>query len=366
MSHSYDFIFLGGGISGLLSARELSRSGYRVAVIDSGEIGRESSWAGGGILLPLYPWRQPACISELVMASLKIYPALADELLANTGIDPELVVSGLLVCKNPDLNAALDWCDNYHIRRQTVADNQFPQIQSSFDHPLWLPDIAQARNPRLLKALIARLRQQGVTFFDHCRIDKIEHRHHSIRRLSAGHQTFDCDHLIITAGAWTSRLFEALLPDIAPPPKIKPVKGQMLLFDADPNLLSCMVLDDDRYLIPRRDGKILAGSTVEETGFDKRTSEASKKQLSNFATTLLPALKDAAITHHWAGLRPGSADGIPCIGGHPEIDNLSINAGHFRNGLGMGPASARLLADLILGREPLLPPAPFQFNVRQS
>jgi glycine oxidase len=366
MSKAYDFILLGGGISGLLTARELSQDGHRVAIIDIGEIGRESSWAGGGILLPLYPWRQAPCISELVMASLEIYPGLVEELLTQTGIDPEFVVSGLLVCKNPDLDRALDWCHRHHIRQQPASHEQFPQIQSRFDNPLWLPDIAQARNPRLLTALKTFLEQQGVTFFDHCQIDNIEYHHHKISRLTAGQQVFDCGHLIITAGAWTSRLFQTLLPAMSPPPEIKPVKGQMLLFETKPNLLPCMVLDNDRYLIPRRDGKILAGSTVEDAGFDKQTSETSKQQLSEFATSLLPPLKNASITHHWAGLRPGSAEGIPCIGKHPEIDNLSVNAGHFRNGLGMGPASARLLADLILGREPLLNPEPFQFTSKPS
>ncbi len=366
MTESYDFILLGGGISGLLTARELIQTGHQVAIIDSGAIGRESSWAGGGILLPLYPWRQASCISELVIASLKIYPALADELLSQTGIDPEFIVSGLLVCKNPDLDAALSWCETYNIRQQPVTADRFPQIHSQFEQPLWLPDIAQARNPRLLKALKAWLQQQGVTFFEHCQIDKIKRQHHQITRLSAGHQAFDCGHLIITAGAWTSRLFQTLLPDITPPPEIRPVKGQMLLFEADPALLPCMVLDNDRYLIPRRDGKILAGSTVEAAGFDKQTSQTGKQQLSEFAIRLLPALEKTSILHHWAGLRPGTTDGIPCIAMHPEIVNLSVNAGHFRNGLGMGPASAHLLVDLILGRKPLLNPKPFQFNSKQA
>ena len=362
MSKKFDFTILGGGISGLLTARELVQAGYRVAIIDIGEIGRESSWAGGGILLPLNPWRQPRCISDLVIASLTLYPDLAEELLLQTGIDPEFIVSGLLVCKNPDLDAALNWCESYDIRHQPTDPDQFPQIQSRFEHPLWLPDIAQARNPRLLKALKAYLQKQAVTFFEHCQIDKIERHNHKISRLFAGNQAFDCDHLVITAGAWTSRVFQTLLPDITPPPAIKPVKGQMLLFDADPTLLTAMVLDDDRYLIPRRDGKILAGSTVEEAGFDKQPSESGKQQLLTFATTLLPALADVPVIHHWAGLRPGSKEGIPCISKHPEIDNLSIDAGHFRNGLGMGPASARLLADLLLDRKPLLNPEPFQLN----
>ncbi len=362
MSELFDFTILGGGISGLLTARELSLAGYHVAIIDSGEIGHESSWAGGGILLPLYPWRQPPCISELVIASLAIYPGLADELLAQTGIDPEFIVSGLLICKNPDIAAAEIWCKTYAVRHQAAEPSQFPQIDSHFEQALWLPDIAQARNPRLLKSLKAWLEKQSVEFFENCQVNTIERQGQRITRLRSDQGDFRCGHLIITTGGWTSRLFSTLLPDITPPPEIHPVKGQMLLFEAEPTLLPCMVLDNDRYLIPRKDGKILAGSTVEEVGFDKQTSNDSKQQLAEFATSLLPALKDTPVIHHWAGLRPGTKEGIPCIGKHPEINNLSVNAGHFRNGLGMGPASARLLADLILDRQPLLSPEPFQFK----
>jgi glycine oxidase len=136
----------------------------------------------------------------------------------------------------------------------------------------------------------------------------------------------------------------------------------MLLFDAKPDLLNHIVLEGDHYLIPRRDGKILAGSSVEYTGFDKSVTEAMKTQLYDFATRLLPALKNFPVSKHWAGLRPGTEHGIPYITIHPEIENLSINAGHFRNGLTMAPASAQLLADLILKRPPQVNPAPYQLT----
>ena len=136
----------------------------------------------------------------------------------------------------------------------------------------------------------------------------------------------------------------------------------MVLFEAEPETLLHMVLDNDHYLIPRRDGKILAGSSVEYTAFDKSISNASKDKLSHFATELFPTLKNFPIINHWAGLRPGTKHGIPYIDKHPEISNLSINAGHFRNGLVMGPASARLMADLILDRKPCVDPSPYRLT----
>jgi len=123
-----------------------------------------------------------------------------------------------------------------------------------------------------------------------------------------------------------------------------------------------MVLDGDQYLIPRRDGKILAGSTVEQDNFNKNTTIAAKDRLTEFALTLLPTLKNAPLTHHWAGLRPGTEHGIPYIDKHPEISNLSVNAGHFRNGLIMGPASAQLMVDLILNRPTAVAPEPYKLS----
>jgi glycine oxidase len=136
----------------------------------------------------------------------------------------------------------------------------------------------------------------------------------------------------------------------------------MLLFDARPDTLPHMILDNDHYLIPRRDGKILVGSTVEQAGFEKQTTDQAKQDLHQFATRLLPALKQYPICAHWAGLRPGTPNGVPYIGFHPDLDNLSINAGHFRNGLVMGPASARLLADLILQRAPQVNPVAYSVH----
>ncbi|MFZ2311565.1 MAG: FAD-dependent oxidoreductase, partial [Methylobacter sp.] len=145
-------------------------------------------------------------------------------------------------------------------------------------------------------------------------------------------------------------------------PKIFPVKGQMLLFDARPDTLKFMVLDGDQYLIPRRDGKILAGSTVEQDNFNKTTTAEARNRLNTFALNLLPSLKNFPVVKHWAGLRPGTEHGVPYIGKHPKISNLCINAGHFRNGLVMGPASAQLMVDLVLNRPTAVAPEPYKLT----
>lgn len=360
-----DITFVGGGVTGLLSARLFSMAGANVTLIDKNGIGQESSWAGGGILLPLYPWRQADAISELVIPSIAAYPELAQTLIESTGLDPEYIVSGLLMTQLADLDHAQDWCYRYDINSCSTAPEKLQCFSPGSDQSLYLPDIAQARNPRLLKALKQDLIQRGVKIIEHCHIEKITLENNHITEIASKTAVFSVRQLVITAGAWTADLWTQLLADHAKKqPEIFPVKGQMVIFDAPVNTLDTMVLKNDRYLIPRRDGKILCGSTVESAGFDKTTTEQARQSLATFARQLLPALESAPIIHHWAGLRPGTQQGIPYIDKHPEINNLAMSAGHFRNGFAMGPASAELLYEIVTEQTTTLDSAPYQLSAK--
>jgi glycine oxidase len=362
MTTSTDITLIGGGIMGLLTARELYNAGATVTVIDKGFLGKESSWAGGGILLPLYPWRQNPAISQLVRQSLDLYPVLAAELLEDTGIDPEWNPCGLLITQNPDITAAMDWCTHNKIEFEE-AENRLGDLNTTPDHPLWLPTIAQIRNPRLIKSLKQDLLQKGVRLLENCQLSAINLDNNRVLSIDTSMGNLPISQLIIAAGAWTSELMMQFFPTIRDNrPQISPVKGQMLLYAAKPDTLQTIVLDGEHYLIPRLDGHILAGSTVETDTFDKSTTPEAKDQISNFALKLLPALRNYPLVKHWAGIRPGTACGVPYIDKHPEISNLSINAGHFRNGLAMAPASAQLMVDLILGRPTSVDPEPYALN----
>ncbi|TAN71414.1 MAG: glycine oxidase ThiO [Methylobacter sp.] len=363
MTTTPDITIIGGGIIGLLTAREFIKAGASVAIIEKNELGQESSWAGGGILLPLYPWRQPDAITRLVLQSLKLYPALASQLATETRVDPEWNPCGLLIVKNPDLSEAVNWCNANAISYRPAGVDFFNRLTTTPEQPLWLPEIAQARNPRLVKSLKQDLVNKGVTLIEHCELTAITLNKHRITAINTTSGEFAVNQLIIAAGAWTGQLFQHLCPDaIGDAPKIAPVKGQMLLFDAQPETLDYMVLDGDQYLIPRRDGKILAGSTVEQDDFNKTTTSEARDRLNAFALNLLPSLKNFPAIKHWAGLRPGTEHGIPYIDKHPEIGNLFINAGHFRNGLAMGPASAQLMVDLVLQRPTAVAPEPYKLT----
>ncbi len=363
MSTTPDITIIGGGIIGLLTAREFHNAGATVSIFEKSEIGQESSWAGGGILLPIYPWRQDQAITRLVLQSLSLYPDLAEQLITDTQLNPEWNPCGLLITKNPDVAAAIDWCKNNHIAYHDADDQFFNALNTQADNPLWLPDIAQARNPRLVKSLKQDLINKGIQLIEHAELTAVSLEHNRITTISTSTGQFSVNQLIMATGAWTGQLFDQFFPALSSNrPLIAPIKGQMLLFEAQPETLSYMVLDGDHYLIPRLDGKILAGSTVEQDGFNKTTSLETRGRLQDFAVNLLPALNNFPLTQHWAGLRPGTKHGIPYIDIHPEISNLCINAGHFRNGLVMGPASAQLMVDLILDRPTAVAPEPYQLS----
>lgn len=357
-----EITIVGSGAIGLLTAREFVKAGCSVTIIEKSLSGQESSWAGGGILLPLYPWRQPKAISSLVIESNVHYPTLSSDLFDATQINPEWYDCGLLICKNPDSELATAWCEQYSIPYQKADSAFFNELNTQVNNPLWLPNIAQARNPRLLKSLKVFLLNAGVIFKENCEVADATINNGRVSRLITNSGTIDVDQLIICTGAWAGELTKKLIPNSLCTPNIAPVKGQIVLFDAKPDTLPHMVLDDDYYLIPRRDGKILAGSSVENTGFDKSITSETREKLAYFATELFPKLKLFPVINHWAGLRPGTKQGIPYIDKHPEIKNLSINAGHYRNGLVMGPASAKLMADLILDRKPCVDPEPYKLQ----
>jgi glycine oxidase len=230
-----------------------------------------------------------------------------------------------------------------------------PSLGKEAAEALFMPEVAQVRNPRLLQAMRGSLEVLGVTLSEGHEVKGLKIFGDRVHGVSTNLGEIEAGTVIVAGGAWTARLLAGT--GISMP--VRPVRGQMLLFQAEPEVVRRIVLDGDRYVIPRLDGRVLVGSTVEEAGFVKETTDEAFETLRESAVGLIPRLGDYPVEHHWAGLRPGSPRGVPYIGPHPELQGLYVNAGHFRNGVVLGLASARLLADLLLGREPILDPAPY-------
>ena len=331
---SQQVIMIGAGAVGCLSAIRLAERGWEVTLVDRGELGAESSWAGGGILFPLLPWNYAEAVNRLALAGAAAYPVLSRTLLEETGIDPEYQVSGMLLGPGDKARAGLAWCAAHGVACELREEG------------LWLPHVAQARNPRLMRALRARLLSLGVRLHEHTEMTPLEGATEHIEAwCSTDGRRFVGDCYVVTAGAWSS----GLLGRQALNSRFRPMRGQMLLYRMAPGALQHIRYHEDFYLIPRRDGHILAGSTVEDAGFDKSTTKAAADDLRRKAIALMPALAEAPLVKHWSGLRPGSPDNLPVIDRHPAFDNLYLNAGHFRYGVTMAPASAELLTSLVCG-----------------
>lgn len=331
---SKHIIVIGAGAVGLATAQALLQAGCQVTVLERGELGQEASWAGGGIMSPLCPWDYPEEVTRLALLGMARFERFTAELTANTGVDTEYQRSGMRVLPPFDSRVAVDWCDAHGMRYELSDDSIF------------LPEIAQVRNPRLLRAMRERVMQLGGRIVEQCEVLAVESQAGRVRHVRSSQGDFKADDYILTAGAWS----KALLGEHAQQLDIKPIRGQMLLFKFDAPPLPHILLQGDLYFIPRKDGHLLIGSTLEDVGFDKSTTEEARESMLQRATVLLPALQGMPVVRHWAGLRPGSSGNIPTIDRHPALENLYINGGHFRYGVTMAPASAEVLLNKVLDR----------------
>ncbi|HUX92089.1 MAG TPA: glycine oxidase ThiO [Gallionellaceae bacterium] len=338
-----EYLIIGAGVAGLTTAQRLLLQGASVTIVERGAVGRESSWAGGGILSPLCPWDYPDEVTRLTSLGAALYPQWATDLHAATGIDPEYEVSGMLVLPPFDHSLARQWCEEHGVRLEEK------------DESLLLPDVAQVRNPRLVQALRKHVEMLGGHIVEQCEVQGISTDGGRVQALFTSGGEISADRYIVTAGAWSKQLLGAYALQL----DIKPMRGQMLLFKFAHPPLRHILLQGGMYLIPRRDGHLLVGSTMEDVGFDTSTTVEARDSLWQRAQLLLPALRDMPLVQHWSGLRPASPRNIPTIGQHPQLDNLYLNSGHFRYGVTMAPASVAILMNELNGVEQPFDASPY-------
>ncbi|NQD38919.1 glycine oxidase ThiO [Permianibacter sp. IMCC34836] len=362
---SAEFCIIGGGIIGLMTARELLSAGASVTVVEAAGCGQQASWAAGGIVSPLYPWRYPAPVTALADQAQSIYPKLSEQLRAATGIDPEWQRSGLLLLDLEDQTEALSWAAEREravsiYSTDTLATCQ-DGLSADISQAICFPDVAQVRNPRLLKALLADVKQRGGQMVEQCSVTGLQRdaAGNRITAVQTANGTITAGQFVICAGAWSAQLLAPFGIDLP----VTPVRGQMLMFAPHAHSLQRIVLRDGRYLIPRRDGRIICGSTMEHAGFDQEITADARQSLWQSAIAIMPSLRQVDVEQQWAGLRPGSPNGIPFIGRLPSLANAWINAGHYRNGIVLAPASARLLTDLMQEKATSISAAPYALGI---
>ncbi len=357
---TFDVLLVGGGVIGLSLAWELAQAGAKVCLLDSGEMGREASWAAAG-MLPPGPSRDlwPSCSNydQMQGFSHELHPVWHQQLSELTQIDNGYRPTGALYVAdgNPEAKTAFEknqrewdrWGLDYHKLDAMALTDLEPAI-SGQSHATLLPTESQLRPPRHLKALLAACQLAGVALRPGCQVlgwnrasDRVTAAVTSTGAITAGHYC-------LTSGCWTGPLAAGLGLELP----IRPVRGQILLLNGPPNTLGRIINAGPHYLTPRTDGRVLVGSTQEEVGFNKQNTVAGLSELMNFARALCPALADFTLEQSWSGLRPGTADDLPYIGRLPGYENAWIAAGHFRAGIQLSPATAVVMRSLILGQEP--------------
>ncbi len=339
-----DFLIVGAGAIGLTSAIALLQAGYKVTLVERGQVGQEASWAGGGILSPLCSWDYPVPVTQLAHRGMAMFADATESLQQTTGIDPEYRRSGMLVLPPFPEEQAKRWCAQHPFPAQSVNASDYLPIENQAG--LLLPEVAQVRNPRLLAALRKRVEILGGVILEQHEVRNFTYQAGRTIALQTTQGELCADMYVVTAGAWSKQL----LGEYALQLDIRPIRGQILLFKFDVPPFQPIVIKKDLYVIPRRDGHVLVGSTLEDVGFDKSTTIEARANLLQRVREIFPKWKNVEPIKQWSGFRPGSPDNIPTIGRHPAIENLYINSGHYRYGVTMSFASAELLVNEIMGK----------------
>ncbi|HUS09072.1 MAG TPA: glycine oxidase ThiO [Pyrinomonadaceae bacterium] len=348
---------IGGGVIGLTIARALALRGVRgVLIVERGNLGAESSSAAAGMLAPQAEANRAHEFFQLTCRSRDIYPEFAAELLTETGIDVELDSAGTLYLAFNDADVeelekryAWQHAAGLPIEKLTAVDlmQLEPSISENVRAGLRFPLDTQVENRKLISALIAANKQLGIRMQTGTAVTSLKIERERVTGIETSRGSIATDCVVIAAGAWSSQIpaGDKTLPDL----RIKPVRGQMLCFENKP--VSHHVIYSPRgYIVPRRDGRMLAGSTTEHAGFDKQVTTDGIQAILSAAVEISARVSSLSLKDSWAGLRPRAADTLPVLGPCGEIAGLHYATGHYRNGILLAPITGDLIASAIVDK----------------
>jgi glycine oxidase len=341
---TWDVIIIGGGIIGLSLSIALRKRSASVLVVERGEPGREASHAAGGMLVDC-PLETPAALQSLATASARLYPEFAYELEVESGMKVDLRDFGTILLpstehiRHPALKASALLPVRLTEAEPALAEAGFPHRPAFFVKE-------RSVDPRALTAAAWKTaKNRGVDFSSGDEVAAVTVTDGRATGVTTVKTAFHAAKVVSCAGAWSGQIPPHAFPT-------RPVKGQMLcLVMPSRTLLKLVVRSPEAYLIPRSDGRLLVGATVEEAGFDKRTDLATIQRLHKAAVSLVPKLADAKILEDWAGLRPGTPDSLPILG-ETQTPGYFVATGHFRDGILLAPVTAEVLTEIIQGRQP--------------
>jgi glycine oxidase len=345
-----EVLIIGGGVIGLAIARELHKKGVApITILERGAVGKEASYAAAGMLAPNAETEKLDDFFRLCDESNKLYPDFAAALLDETGVDIELDRQGTLyVALTEDDSAELGrrfaWqrgaglaVEHLTARETRIAE---PFLSPDVRESLFFPNDWQVENRKLLLALQKYAGSNGIEIRENTEVKKLLIENGRATGAATAAENFFAGQVILTTGAWTSLIKAENLVL----PEVKPIRGQMIAFQTAKRLFQKVIYSPRGYLVPRFDGRVLAGATVEDVGFDKRVTEAGIEFLRENTLELAPSLVNLEIAEKWAGLRPLGTDGLPVLGSFPHVENFCVATAHYRNGILLAPLTARILA----------------------
>ncbi len=355
MRDLYEIVIVGGGVIGLTIARVLALRGVRdVCLVERGNLGTEASWAAAGMLLPQVEADAADEFFHLACQSRDLYPDFAAALREETGIDVELDTTGTLYLAltehdHEEIEKRYEWQTRagFSVERLTAAEARAlePCISEATLGGLRFPRDIQVENRRLLSALANSVSKLGVEIATQTIVDSLIIDGNRVGGVQTSRGAISCPTVVIAAGTWSSFIKSASVP------AIEPIRGQMICLEAKPQLTRHVIYSPRGYLVPRQDGRLLAGSTSEHAGFAKCVTAGGIATILRNALEISPNISSLPIIDTWAGLRPRAADGLPVIGPCDEIDGLFYATGHYRNGILLAPLTGELISKAIVSSQ---------------
>ncbi|MEP6902378.1 MAG: glycine oxidase ThiO [Actinomycetota bacterium] len=348
-----DVLIIGAGVIGLAIARELYKKGVRkITILERGRVGKEASYAAAGMLAPHAETEKLDNFYYFCDESNKLYPQFAEELFTETDVDIELDKNGTLYLAFTEtdvqeIRRRFEWQKSAGLQVEHLTAQETRQTEAFISpdvlESLFFPNDWQVENRKLIHALQKFAELNNLEIRENTEITNLLTENNKITGAETVAEKFFAGKVIITAGAWTS----LIKTDNFAMPEIKPIRGQMIVLHTAKRLFQKVIYSPRGYLVPRFDGRILAGATVEDVGFDGNTTDSGIAVLRENALEIAPSLVNLEIAEKWAGLRPLAADGLPILGKFAESENLFIATAHYRNGILLAPLTAQILANKI-------------------
>jgi glycine oxidase len=365
-------IVIGGGIIGCSVAWRLAAEGVATTVLERGRVGQEASWAAAGMIAPQAEADGPGPFFDFCMKARDAFETIVDRLVRDGGVDPEYDRAGILY-------VALDETERAQLERRAKwqraagapveeltgaeARRVEPMLSPETVYAIHMPTNRRTDNRKLTQAYAAAARKTGAEFVEGARVEALAVRGgRATGDLQASGlvqasgvvmddgSTREADVVINAAGSWAGEV-RGLEADRV---KLHPVRGQIVCFEMAPGTIGPALFSLRGYLVPRRDGRLLAGSTMEEAGYNKVVTLAGLEKIARGAAAIAPALGAAPFRHAWAGLRPATRDLLPVLGFSPSVPNVLWAAGHFRSGILLSAITGEIIADLVKGRRPAI------------